>query len=109
MKYKTRQSSYSCKHCSETFHNPQLLGAHMRFQHPGMSKKKVKGGKVGRPRKTLVRVGKKKKAVDYLIEQAPTTMAETKPRYQFNHCPNCSCPLEGAREGLRTELEMRGQ
>jgi hypothetical protein len=43
-----------------------------------------------------------------LVKFVENGLQATPPRYQFNNCPHCGCPLHGAQEGLRTEQELRG-
>lgn len=49
------------------------------------------------------------KAYRKFIRTVPaSTSPVPEPRFKFNNCPHCGCPLHGAQEGLRTEQELRG-
>jgi hypothetical protein len=78
------------------------------------------GKKDKKPRRTIVRASKGKGLHALKVYKktyrkwAKTVPASTdpvpaqEPRFKFNNCPACGCPLHGAQEGLRTEQELRG-
>ena len=101
----------SCPKCNKQFVKDTPLKAEQALQmHNYRAHTRAGKRQVGSTARAKVRYGKKDTSRFALAAKARwkrhkvhTNGAEQAPQFDLNHCPNCGCPMRGARIGLRTD------